>query len=67
MATTVVNPAPSNGSSNNGMGFLLGAIALIVFVVLFFVYVLPYIQNGMSGGVNVNVPKEIDVNVNQSE
>ena len=69
MATTIVNPAPSNNSSNNnGMGFLIGAIVLIVFAILFFVYALPYIR-GLSGngGVQVNVPKSINVNVQQSK
>ena len=69
MATTIVNPAPSNNSSNNnGMGFLIGAIVLIVFVVLFFVYALPYIRGfSRSGEVQVNIPKSINVNVQQSK
>lgn len=64
---TIINPAPSN-TSDNGMGFLLGVIILVVFAVLFFVYALPLIR-GLSGtsGVQVNVPKSIDVNVNQSK
>ena len=68
MATTIVNPAPNNNSSgDNGMGFLLGVIVLIVFVVLFFVYALPYIRGMSGGGVQVNVPKSINVNVKQSK
>jgi hypothetical protein len=68
MATTIVNPAPNNNSSdNNGMGFLVGAIVLIVFVVLFFVYALPYIRGLNSSGIQVNVPKSINVNVKQSK
>lgn len=68
MATTIINPAPNNNSDNNGMGFLLGAIVLIVFAILFFVYALPYIRGlGGSGGVQVNIPKSIDVNVKQSK
>lgn len=68
MATTIINPASNNSSDNNGMGFLLGIIVLIVFVVLFFVYVLPFIRNSSgSGGVQVNVPKSIDVNVKQTK
>lgn len=67
MATTIVNP-PQNNSSGNGMGFLLGIIILIVVAVLFFIYGLPYLQNlGGSGGVQVNVPESIDVNVKQSK
>jgi len=69
MATTIINPTPSNNSSNNnGSGFLIGAIVIIVLAVLFFVYALPYIRS-MTGnnGVQVNVPKSIDVNVKQSQ
>lgn len=68
MATTVVNPASNNTSDNSGMGFLLGVIILIVFVVLFFIYAIPYIR-GLTGssGIQVNVPKSIDVNVQQSK
>ena len=72
MATTIVNPAPNNNSSTgNGMEFLLGAIVLVVFAALFFVYALPFIRGlsgGIgSGGVQVNVPKSIDVKVQQSK
>jgi len=68
MATTIVNPAPNNNSSdNNGMGFLLGIIVLIVFVILFFVYALPYIRGLTSGGIQINVPESIDVKVQQSK
>jgi hypothetical protein len=71
MATTIVNPAPNNNSSTgSGMGFLLGAIVLIVFLALFFVYALPFIR-GLSGSggvqVTVPVPKNINVNVQQSK
>lgn len=67
MATTIINPAQSTDSSNsNGIGLLLGAIVLIVFAFLFFVYAVPFIQ-GLSngGGISVNVPKSINVNVQQ--
>lgn len=65
MATTIINPASSSNSfDNNGVGFLLGAIVLIIFAVLFFVYAFPHIRGG---GVQVNVPKSIDVKVQQSK
>lgn len=68
MATTIVNPTPNNNPpDNNGMGFLLGIIVLIVFAVLFFIYAPPYIRGLTSGGTQVNVPKSIDVNVKQSK
>lgn len=67
MATTIVNP-PANNNSSNGMGFLVGAIILIVFGVIFFVYGLPLLRGLMgSNGVQVNIPKTIDVNVKQSK
>ena len=69
MATTIINPAPaSNTSNNSGMGFLLGAIVLVVFVALLLVYALPFIR-GLSGkgGIQVNLPKSVNVNVQQSK
>lgn len=65
MATIVNNPAPNN--SNSGMGFLIGVIVLIVFGVLFFIYGLPYLQQLTSSGVQVNVPKDINVNIQQEK
>jgi hypothetical protein len=69
MATTIINPAPSdNSSNNNGMGFLIGVIVLVVFVALLLVYALPFIR-GLSGkgGIQVNLPKSVNVNVQQSK
>lgn len=67
---TVINTAPANNTppGDNGLGFLLGIIGLIVVVILFFIYVMPYIR-GLSGNnkIQVNVPKSIDVNINQSK
>lgn len=64
MATIVNNP-PNN--SGNGMGFLLGVIILVVFGAVFFIYILPLIQQGMNGGVQVNIPKDINVKVEESK
>jgi len=71
MATTIINPAPNTNTSNgNGMGFLIGGMVLIVFLVLLFAYALPYVR-GLgsigSGGIQVNVPKSVDVKVQQSK
>jgi hypothetical protein len=63
MATIVNNPGTTT-DGNGGSGFLLGIVLLIIFAVLFFVYGLPYLTNAMSGP-QVNVPGQIDVNVNQ--
>ncbi len=67
MATIVNNP-PANQTtegSGNGMGFLLGAILLIVFLAVLFIYILPAIgQNfGGFGGASVNVPSDFNVNL----
>lgn len=72
MATTIINPAPTNNSpSESGTGFLIGTVLLIVFGVLFFIYGLPMIQQGLrglgAGGIQINLPKTVDVNVQQSK
>jgi len=68
MATTIINPAQTgNDSGNNGSGFLLGVIILIVFVILFFVYIIPYLQHGLGGGAQINVPKDVNVKVQQGK
>ena len=72
MPTTIINPAASNNSTtDSGMGFFLGAIALIIFGVLFFIYGFPLIRQGLSGlgsgGVNITLPKTVDVKVQQSK
>ena len=72
MPTTIINPAASNNSSNDsGMGFLLGIIVLVVLGFLFFVYGFPLIRQALSGtgsgGVNVTLPKTVDVKVQQTK
>jgi hypothetical protein len=62
MATIVNNPG--NGNSGNSMGLILGVIAILVFVFLFIVYVVPLVSQSM-GPAQVNVPDKIDVNVQQ--
>ncbi|OGC47938.1 hypothetical protein A2886_01630 [candidate division WWE3 bacterium RIFCSPHIGHO2_01_FULL_42_13] len=65
---TIVNPSPSNDSSNGGgMGFLVGAILIIFFGFLFFVYGLPMIRDVMNDGVEVNVRTPDDVKLNVEE
>jgi hypothetical protein len=63
MATVVNNPSQSD---NNGMGFLIGVVVLIVFLILFFVYILPMITQSMQGP-SVTVPDQVDVNVSTPE
>lgn len=67
MATIVNNPpASSEQGSGNGMGFFLGIIALIIFIAIVFIYVLPYVRNGL-GGMQVNVPSDINVNLHNTK
>jgi len=65
MATVVNNPQPT--TSNNGMGFLLGVILIIVFVVLLFMYILPYFRASFQGAQapQITVPNQINVDVKQ--
>ena len=70
MATTIINPTPNtNPSGNNGIGFLMGGIVLVILIVLFFVYALPYIRGFRGSGlqVNVPVPKNINIKVQQTK
>lgn len=69
MATTIVNPTPNNNSSSsNSVGYLIGGVVFLVIAFLFIVYVLPSIQKGFNmGGTNVNVPKDLNVNVKQTK
>lgn len=60
MATVVQQPASDGG----GMGFLLGIVLLILFVLGLIFYGLPMIQQN-TGGPSINVPEKVDVNVNQ--
>jgi hypothetical protein len=66
MATTIINPTPSN-SSGNGMGFLIGVILLIIVAGLAFYHGWPALQHLTSSGVQINVPKDINVQVKQSQ
>lgn len=65
MATVINNP-PASNNSGGPMGMIIGLIVLVVLAFLFFVYVLPAVQQTQSG-TQINVPSEIDVNVKQSE
>lgn len=69
MATTIINPATNNNAfDGNGVSLLVGGIVLIVSVLLFFVFTMPLIRGfSGNGGVQVTVPKNIDINVKQSK
>ena len=62
---TVVN-TPSNTDNGSGMGFLLGIILLIAFIMLLMFYGIPYLGSMMqSQAPQITIPGQIDVNVNQ--
>lgn len=65
MAQPVIvnNPGPTK-ESGSGMGFLLGVLLLIIFLILLFYYGVPYLRRTVSGP-QITVPEQIDVNINQ--
>ena len=69
--TTIVNsPAPANNDNNNG-GLLVAIFGLIVLGFLFFYFGLPALRKMGTPQINipapeVNIPNEIDVNINQT-
>ncbi len=62
---TINNAAPAPAAeSNNGMGFLLGVVVLIMFAFFMLYYGLPLLRNSVgSAAPSVNVPSKVDVNV----
>lgn len=66
MATIINNP-PQSDNSGGPMGFIIVLVVLIILGYLGFVYGLPALRNMQSGGVQINVPSKIDVNVNQTK
>lgn len=60
--TTIVNTPPTS-NDNGGMGVVVGLLALVVGVYLFFVYALPAIRQMQIGTPQITIPAKIDVNV----
>lgn len=77
MATVINNPGPSNGDGGNsggGSGVVIGVVLAIVILGILFFYVLPNMggnapadpapaANDGGGDTTIEVPDEIDVNV----
>ena len=62
---TVVN-TPSSTDNGSGIGFLLVIILLIALIMLLMFYGIPYLGSMMqTQAPQVNVPGQIDVNINQ--
>lgn len=53
------------GTGSGGMGFLLGVILLLATLFLFFYYGLPMMRQATSP--TINIPRQVDVNVNQTK
>ncbi len=60
---TIVNSTPTETSSSSAVGIVLALIVLLVLAFILFVYGLPYLRR--SSGTQINVPDQLDVNVNQ--
>jgi hypothetical protein len=71
MSTVINNPTPvqstnSEGNSGNNMlGTILGLLTILLLGYLFFVYALPMIRQPQQVMPNIEVPSEIDVNINR--
>jgi hypothetical protein len=63
MTTVVNNPAPK--ADEGGSSFLIGAILLIGFVMVFLYFGIPAIKNLNIPTPQVVIPNKIDVNVKQ--
>ncbi len=66
MPVIVNNPPAATSESSNGLGFLLGAIALLILFLLVVSYGSQIASNLRIGGTQVTVPDKINVNVNKS-
>lgn len=60
-----VNVAAPQDQASNSMGFLLGVIMLIVFILALFYFGLPLLRSATRAP-QVNIPDKVDVNVNQN-
>ena len=66
MTTVVNNPAPV--SDNGGSGFLVGIFVLIILGLVFFYFGLPVIKKmGRPSAPQINIPSQIDVNINPAK
>ena len=64
--TTIVNNPPASDNSSGPMGIIIGLVVLVVIGYLVWAYGIPAMQRVQSDGVQINVPSELDVNVNQT-
>lgn len=65
MTTIVNNPVPTTNENSGNIGLIVGIIAIFVFAYIFIMFGLPAIRQMQGGTPQINVPSEIDVNINQ--
>ncbi|MGE5042092.1 MAG: hypothetical protein ACM3IJ_04265 [Candidatus Levyibacteriota bacterium] len=65
MATVVNNPQPTQ-TSDNGMGFFLGVVLLLIAVVFLLMYGIPYLR-GSSGGSGLTIPSNYNLHINTNK
>jgi len=65
MATIINNPPSEN--SGGPMGLIFGLVILLVLGYLIYVYGIPAMQGVRVGTPQINIPSQIDVNVNQAK
>lgn len=64
--TTIVNNPPQTTNEGSGpMGLIIGTIAIIVFAYIFMTFGLPALRQMQGGTPQINIPSEVDVNINQ--
>ena len=79
MATVINTPAGNTGEGGGGMGMIVGIVIVILVIVLLILFGLPALRGGSTtapdvnapsggsdagGGAQINLPEQLDVNVN---
>lgn len=69
MAETIVNTPPQTNENSNGMWNFFGVLLAAVVILLIVFYGIPVIRSSIGGisGPQIEVPKKIDINVNQQK
>lgn len=65
--TTIVNNPPPSDNSGGPMGIIITLVVLLVLGYLGFVYGLPALRQMQVGTPQINIPSQIDVNINQTK
>ena len=65
--TTIINSPPAQKESGGMVGMIIGILALVVVGYLFITYGIPVMKQMQYGSTQINVPSEIDVNINQAK